>query len=104
MASVYRTLIYDALGEALRRKVEQMNLERIGPFQEPPYVLKLKERAVAEGLAKGLRTALLKLVARAGLTLTEDERARIDACDEPAVLDRWLDNLHEAKTAADLFQ
>ena len=108
MARVYRKLIYDALEEALRRKVDQMNLERTGPFEDPPFVVKLKEIGRAEGLAKGeakgLRTALLKLVARAGPTLTEDERARIDGCDDPAVLDRWLDNLHEAKTAADLFQ
>jgi hypothetical protein len=104
MASVYRTLIYDALGEALRRKVDQMNLERIGPFQEPPFVVKLKEIGRAEGQAKGLKTALLKFVARAGFTLSEEERARIDGCDDPAVLDRWLDNTFEAKSAADLFQ
>ena len=120
MARVYRKLIYDALEEALRRKVDQMNLERIGPFEDPPFVVKLKEIGRAEGEALGraegealgraegqvetLRAMLLKLVAREGFTLSEEERARIDGCDDPAVLDRWLDNLHEAKTAADLFQ
>jgi hypothetical protein len=115
-ASVYRTLIYDALAESLRRKVDQMNLERVGPFQEPVYVQKLKamgwekglEEGRAEGLEKGraygLKAALFKLIARAGLTLGEEERARIEGCDDPAVLDRWLDNAIEAKTAADLFQ
>ncbi|MEO7590612.1 MAG: hypothetical protein ABI134_05335, partial [Byssovorax sp.] len=100
MASVYRKLIYDALGEALRRKVDQMNLERIGPFEEPPFVVKLKEI----GRAEGLKTALLMFVARSGFTLSKEERARIDGCDEPAVLARWIDNTFEAKTAADLFQ
>jgi hypothetical protein len=38
------------------------------------------------------------------LALGEEERARIDACDNPATLDRWLDNAFGAKTAADLFQ
>ena len=116
MASVSRTLIYEALAESLRRKVDQMNLERVGPFQEPVYVQKLKAMSKAEGEAegraegeakgevKGLKAALLKLIARAGLTLSEEERARIDGCDDPAVLDRWLDNAYGAKTAADLFQ
>jgi hypothetical protein len=98
-AKVYRTLIYEALGEALRRKVEEMLSQRVGEFQEPPFVLKLK----AVGRAEGLKAALLKLVARAGLTLGEEERERIEGCDDPAVLDRWVDNAIGAKTAADLF-
>ena len=104
MARVYRKLIYDALEEALRRKVDQMNLERIGPFEDPPFVVKLKEIGRAEGQVETLRAMLLKLVAREGFTLSEEERARIDGCDDPAVLDRWIDNTFEAKTAADLFQ
>jgi hypothetical protein len=63
-------------------------------------VVKLKEM----GRAEGLKTALLKFVAREGFTLSEEERARIDGCDDPAVLDRWIDNTFEAKTSADLFQ
>jgi len=99
-AKVYRALIYGALGEALRRKVDEMDLQRVGEFEEPPFVLKLK----AIGEAKGLKAALLKLIARMGITLGEEERARIEACDDPAVLDRWVDHAIGAKTAADLFQ
>ena len=99
-ASVYRTLIYDALAESPRRKVDQMDLERVGPFQEPPFVQKIK----AMGEAEGLKAALLKIIARAGLTLGEEERARIEECYDLAVLDRWVDNAIGAKTAADLFQ
>jgi hypothetical protein len=56
------------------------------------------------GEAKGLKAALFKIIVRVGLTLGADERARIEGCDDPAVLDRWVDNAIGAKTAADLFQ
>jgi predicted transposase/invertase (TIGR01784 family) len=56
-----------------------------------------------EGLVEGKRDALLRLLARAGLELTEDDRARISACAETATLDRWFDNALAAKTAADVF-
>jgi len=103
-AKVYRAPIYGALGEALRRKVDEMDLQRVGEFEEPPFVLKLKAIGEARGRVEGLKAALLKLVARAGLALTEEERARIEGCDDPAVLDRWVDNAIGAKTAAELFQ
>lgn len=103
-AKVYRSLIYGALGEALQKKVDEMDLRRVGEFEEPPFALKLKAIGRVEGRAEGLKTALLKLVARAGLTLGEEERARIEECNDPAVLDRWVDNAIEAKTAAELFQ
>jgi hypothetical protein len=46
--------------------------------------------------------ALLRLTARAGLALTEDDRARIQACDDAATLDRCIENVLGAKTAADV--
>jgi predicted transposase/invertase (TIGR01784 family) len=58
---------------------------------------------LAEGLLDGKRAALLRVLARANLALTGDERARIDACADAATLDRWFDNALGAKTAADVF-
>jgi PD-(D/E)XK nuclease family transposase len=56
-----------------------------------------------EGVAEGKRGALLLLLARAGIGLAEDDRARIQACSAPATLDRWLSHVLGAKTAADVF-
>jgi len=56
-----------------------------------------------EGLAEGKRDALLRLMARRGLVLAEDERARIAACADVAILDRWFDNALMAKVIADVF-
>jgi hypothetical protein len=64
----------------------------------PPFAQKLIDR----GKLEGLRDVLLRLVVRAGITLTEDDRARIRACDEVETLDRWIENVLGAKVAADV--
>lgn len=66
--------------------------------------LKGKLDGIREGKLDGIRDAhaLLRLLARAGIALTEDERARIQACTEVATLERWVDNVLGAKTAADV--
>ena len=73
-------------------------------------VLEIAAARFSEGLAegelkgelKGKRGALLRLLARAGIAFTEDDRARIEACTDAATLDRWIDNVFGAKTAADV--
>ncbi|XYH98413.1 hypothetical protein ACMHYB_01205 [Sorangium sp. So ce1128] len=59
-------------------------------------------RLLRDGELKGLREALLRLVDQAGIPLTQDDRARIRACDDTATLDRWLGSVLGAKTAADV--
>jgi predicted transposase/invertase (TIGR01784 family) len=55
------------------------------------------------GLAEGKRDALMRLLVRRGLVLTEDARTRIAACADISTLDRWFDNALVAKTVADMF-
>jgi flagellar biosynthesis/type III secretory pathway protein FliH len=55
------------------------------------------------GLAEGKRDALLRLCARAGLVLRQEEQDQIAACTDIATLDRWFDNALGAKTAAAVF-
>jgi predicted transposase/invertase (TIGR01784 family) len=55
-----------------------------------------------EGKNEGKRDTLLRLLARVGIPLTDGERARIAACADAATLDRWIDNVIGAKTAADV--
>jgi predicted transposase/invertase (TIGR01784 family) len=62
------------------------------------------EEGHKSGLAEGKRDAFLRLLARAGLVLREDDHARISACTDVATLDRWFDNALTAKTAADVFR
>jgi flagellar biosynthesis/type III secretory pathway protein FliH len=58
---------------------------------------------LAEGLANGKRDALLRLLARAGLVLTQEDQERIATCTDIAMLDRWFDNALGAKTPAGVF-
>ncbi|HZF54142.1 MAG TPA: hypothetical protein VE093_36100, partial [Polyangiaceae bacterium] len=77
-------------------------------------VLEIAEARFAEGEAKGKaegeikgkieakRETLLRLLGRAGLVLTETERDRIEACVDAEALDRWIDNVFGAQTAAEV--
>ena len=76
----------------------------------PPFVQKLVDRGKLEGIREGelkgrlegKRDTLLRLLARAGIALTANESARIHACADIAILDRWIDNVLGAKTATDV--
>ena len=61
-----------------------------------------RDEGKEEGIVEGKRDTLLRLLARAEITLTEDDRARIQACKDAAILDRWVDNVFGAKTAAEV--
>ncbi len=61
-----------------------------------------RRSGLAEGKLEAKRETLLRLLARAGITLAEADRARIQACTDAATLDRWVDNVFGAKTAADV--
>ncbi len=83
-----------------------MERQTQGKATFPPFAQQLIDRGKLEGLRdgklEGLREALLRLVTRAGITLSEADRARIQACDDAATLDRWIDNVLGAKRAADV--
>ena len=57
----------------------------------------------AEGEINARRNTLLRLLARAGIVLTNHDRARIQTCADTAILDQWIDNILGAKNAADVF-
>jgi hypothetical protein len=92
-------------GVQMRRALEVLIMERQSEVKGvyPPFAQALIDRGVREGELKGKHDALLRLLARAGIALAEEDRARICACADPATLDRWLDNVLGAKTAADVF-
>jgi hypothetical protein len=54
------------------------------------------------GELQGKRGALLRIVERAGIPLTDGDRARVHACADAARLDQWLGNVLGAKTASDV--
>lgn len=75
-------------------------------IDEIEQVKELAEAKLAEGKVEGEITArhntLLRLVSRARIVLTDNDRARIHACTDTATLDQWIDNIFGAKTSADV--
>jgi hypothetical protein len=56
-----------------------------------------RDEGKLEGELKARRDTLLRLLA-----LTEEDHGRIQACTDAATLDRWIDNVFSAKSAADV--
>lgn len=100
-AAAYFQIIYNALREPMQKALERWSMERQTEAKAtfPPFAQLLIER----GKLEGKRETLLRLLGRAGITLSEDEKARVSSCTDTAVLDRWLDNAFGAKTTADVF-
>ncbi|WP_437956612.1 hypothetical protein WME76_35285 [Sorangium sp. So ce119] len=111
-AMVYFQVIWNGLREPMRQALGALVMERQieGEATFPPFVRKLIDRGMREGELEGLREGklegkrdtLLRLLSRAGIGLTEDESARIQACTDVATLDRWIDNVVGAKTATEV--
>ncbi|XXT19436.1 hypothetical protein WME94_55355 [Sorangium sp. So ce429] len=111
-AAVYFQIVYNALRDPMRRALEALIMERQteGKATFPPFAQQLIERGrsegklegIREGELKGKRDALLRLLAQAGIALTDDDRDRIQMCSDPATLDRWVGNVLGAKNASDV--
>ena len=61
-----------------------------------------KQEGHKEGDLKARRDTLVRLLSRAGIVIADKDRARIQTCEDTAILDRWVDNILGAKTAADV--
>jgi hypothetical protein len=59
------------------------------------------EMALEKGRFEEARSTLLRILAMRNLTLTEEDRARIEACADLSTLHRWLDEAVDATSAAD---
>lgn len=116
----YFQIVWQMLREPVQRALETLVMERQteGKATFPPFAQQLIDRGFREGELKGLRDgelkgwrdgkleglrdALLRLVTRAGIPLTEADHVRIQTCEDVATLDRWIENVLGAKTAADV--
>jgi hypothetical protein len=103
-AAVYFQIIWKALREPLQRAMEKLVMEwqAEGKASFPPFAQQLIDRGKLEGKLEGKRDALLRLIARTGIALTDEHRSRIEACTDADTLDRWFDNVLGAKTAAEV--
>lgn len=68
------------------------------------YKSYISEEIRDEGRAQAGAEALLIVLEQRGLTVSEDVRGRITACDDPGVLRHWLTRAVTAPTAEAVFE
>ena len=109
---VYSLLIEAALSEAARKVFEMLPQikDRLWPFlnenQRRLYTeseARGEARGEAKGEARGKSEAILRVLARRGLAVTETQRERVLACQDAELLDRWLDLAVTAGSLDELF-
>jgi hypothetical protein len=64
---------------------------------------KLRQEILSESRLLDARSTLRRVFARRGLVLRPEDDARVDACTDLALLERWLDDAVVAKTASEVF-
>jgi hypothetical protein len=94
-AKLYWDLIHASLTAATRAELEEMMAS--GNYE---YQSDFARKYVAEGKAEGKAEAVLGVLAARGVEVTPEESARVLACTDLAVLDRWLQRAATATSAS----
>lgn len=105
-ASLYADLAWASLNEAAKRALEAMMESGKYEFQSPfakKYFAEGVAQGVARGEAKGEARALFALLDARGIDVSDDVRARILGCEDPAVLESWVRRAASAGSAAEIF-
>ena len=113
-ALVDRVLAADTVAKALlasRNRVIERELAAREARGEAHGEARGEARGVLAGKAEGralgktetLAAAVLRVLERRGLPVTDDDRARVTRCDDVVTLERWLDLAVTATRASELF-
>jgi hypothetical protein len=68
------------------------------------YQTELARRYVAEGDARGRSHALLGFLAAQGFSISDTQRAHVLACEDTALLDRWIARIATATSTTDVIE
>jgi hypothetical protein len=104
---LYSALIEQGLSEAVRKALdmEPQIVKFFSEAQRRSYDLGKVEgetEGEAKGEAKGKADALLMILRRRGLAVTEEEQQQIATCTDLATLDRWLDRAFSVTSVSEL--
>jgi hypothetical protein len=92
---LYSVLIEKALSEAARKALE-MEPQIVKFFSEA------QRRSYDQGKAEGKADAVLMVLRRRGLTVTDEQQHQIVTCVDLATLDRWLDRAFSVTSVGEL--
>ncbi|MGW5684488.1 hypothetical protein [Nonomuraea sp. NPDC003754] len=90
--------LVSALPEAARKHLEE--LMAVGTYE---YKSDFARKYQAEGKIEGKAEAILKILARRKLVVSEQARERILACHDPDLADAWIDRAFDVTTVDELF-
>lgn len=91
--AVYYDLIISALSEAARKA-----------FQMLPQGYEYQDKSLRRSFSEGRAGAVLRVLARRNVAVSDEQRERISACTDLETLDRWLDRAVTAASADELFK
>jgi hypothetical protein len=93
---LYSALIETALSEAARKAFEMLP-------ETQQFLSESQRRSFAKGRAEGKAEAVLRILGKRALLVSDEQRRRILACGDADELDRWLDRALTAAAADELF-
>jgi hypothetical protein len=105
----------DADGRTEEQEVTMALKDVLGPKGEEMGMTageRLRAEGRVEGLAKGRTEGraeeaarlLLRVLEKRGLPVSAGERAQIEGCRDPALIERWVEAAVDAQSAADVFR
>jgi hypothetical protein len=102
-ALVYSDLIRASLSEAARKALEEWMANTEGYEFQSEFARRHEAQGIAIGEARGEAKALLTFLEARGLTISDEQRARILDCADLEQLGQWIRKAATVSAAADLF-
>jgi hypothetical protein len=78
-------------------------LEALMKQETYPYQSKLLADLKAEGRAEGIAETLLNIIEERALFISENQRRRIESCEDPTQLQAWVKRAITAPSVSDIF-
>lgn len=101
---LYSKLIEKALSEAARKALQmEPHIERFFTDAHRQSYAEGKAEGKLEGKAEGEARALMRILHRRGLAMTDEQQRQILSCTDLATLDRWLDRALSVASVDELF-
>ncbi|THV41444.1 hypothetical protein [Glycomyces buryatensis] len=102
-ATRYADYMLGQLEQRPRTILEAMMQNETYPYQSK-LLLDREARGKAEGEAQGLSEALLDFVEARNLSISENQRRRIERCQDPGQLRAWIKKAATVPTVADIIE
>jgi hypothetical protein len=104
--AVYFYLLNKTLSEPMKKALKKAvaDMQQRGDVPIPEAFQSLVDRGRAEGVVLGEAKFVLRALKARGISVSAEQRRRIETCTDTAQLEDWLDRAVLARTADELFE